>query len=186
MQQHYSQPEKPITFPIISKEQALLYQAFYDENAQLGSGKFGEVYNASLNCATIQEGVLKVQKRSDLVVKTSFEGKEKYLGNEIDILRSIPTHQNIVEFVGASENSKYCFLEKCMTGFARKTSDYEIFRDLPVNIQFAIFHNMLTSHLHLLKHDIKNMDVHLMNWLVGYDGHIKICLLYTSPSPRDA
>lgn len=174
MHQHHSQSQKPITIPIISKEQSLLYEAFYDENRQLGFGKFGEVYKASLNCAMIQGGALTVQKRRDLVVKTSLQGREKYLNNEINILRQIPDHPNIVRLIGASDNNKYCFLEKCMMGFARKTSDYEIFRELPVNIQFAIFHNMLTSHLHLLKHDIKNMDVHLMNWLVGYDGHIKM------------
>ena len=174
MQDHHSQSHIPIMHPVASKDKDHLYQAFYDENAKIGTGKFGDVFDASLSYSQMIQGNVHLKKRTDLVVKKAIKGRLYYLANEIDILRKIPEHPNIVKLVGATENNEYCFLEKCLFSFARKTSDYSIFKKMPFEVQIAIFHNMITSHLHLMNHDVKNMDVHLMNWLVGYDGQIKM------------
>ena len=58
--------------------------------------------------------------------------------------------------------------------FAKKPGDFHVFEKIPADIQLSLLHGMLRAQQHLLKHDLKSLDTHCGNWLIGLDGHIKL------------
>ena len=153
----------------------------FKKGRKIGSGAFGSVYEVIHSKTKKIFAMKEMSKRfideHDMLENVVLEAKVMYSLN----------HPNIVRIVTHFEDKRnvYLILEKVENGSIDDLLKKK--RKIPIRLAVEILYQLVTAieFLHSMPQPVIHRDLKPANILLTKENMVKICLLYTSPSPRD-